>query len=111
MASTFLEGSNDGVMNGATPVTVAAAPSGTTKRVVTDIAIYNADTAAVTLTVRLVSSGNNRKIWSGSLAIGATWQFRGTKVLDVNKRIEALLSGAAATTNPDFTADWADHTP
>jgi hypothetical protein len=35
----------------------------------------------------------------------------GTLVLDAtNKKITAVMSGAAATTNPDFTAAWADST-
>jgi len=53
---------NDGALNGTTPVTLFAAPGSSTYREIKSIFIYNADTAAVTLTIRFSSSGGDRII-------------------------------------------------
>lgn len=99
--------SNDGQLNGTTPVTVVASPSSGQVITVRNITIQQADTASVTLTVRYVNGGNTRVIWSGTLSPGDTW-VAGEEdffVLDAtNKSITALLGGSAATTNPYFVA-------
>lgn len=109
--SDFVEGSNDGTLNGTNEVTLVAAPAGGVRRVVRSIAVSNVDTAAVTATVAL-KNGSNRVIWSGVLYVGDTWQFGESGdvlVLDsTSKSVVAFLSGAAATTNPDFSASYGD---
>ncbi len=71
-SNSFAPGSNDGVLDGTTQVTLVAAPANG-QRVVTALNIANTDTAAVALTIAYVSSGGTRIIWSGSLNPGDTW--------------------------------------
>jgi hypothetical protein len=72
--SVFTEGSNDGVFDGTTPVTLVAAPAASARRIIREITVYNADTAAVTITVNFVSTGGTRKMFSFTLAVGGTWK-------------------------------------
>lgn len=110
--ATFTEGSNDGAMNGTTPVTLVAAPAASTRRIVKWFQISNRDTAAVTLTVRFLNGASTRVLVSAmTLAVGDTLVWNDGLVLDTTaKSITALLSGAAATTNPDFVASFGDAT-
>ena len=77
-ASAFTEGSNDGTLNGVTAVTLVAAPAASTRRIVREMVIYNADTVAVNLTVRLKNGASYRVIWKGTLGVGESWQFSNT---------------------------------
>ncbi len=119
-ATTFTEGANDGTLNGATPVTIVAAPAASTRRVVKSITIQNRDTAPVIVTLRYVSAGGIRQIWKGTLAVGDTWTPEG--VYDTNGNLKTLgghaawVSAAAPTVNDDandgFTigSRWVDTT-
>lgn len=106
----FVEGSADGVLNGATPVTVVASPAGSTRRVIRTINIANQDTASVVLTLNLVDGVNTRPlINSMTLSVGDTLIYDDVLVLDAtNKSITAVLAGAAATTNPSWMSSWGD---
>ena len=107
----FIEGSSDGAMNGATPVTIVASPAAATRRLVKNINICNRDTAAVTLTINLVDGASTRKLLVITLAVGDQLIYDDVLILDAtNKSITAVLSGAAATTNPDYVTSWADAT-
>jgi len=77
-ATTFTEGSNDGALNGTTPVTLVAAPSASTQRVVKSISIQNKDDAVVTLTISYNNNTTLRQIAVVSLAVGDTWTLGGT---------------------------------
>lgn len=107
----FVEGANDGVLNGVTAVTLVPAPDKDRRRVVRTATVFNADAAAVTLTVRLNNNATFRVIFKGSIATGVTWSLKDHAeviVLDtVNKSLEALLA-AAPTTQPDFVSAWGD---
>ena len=89
-ATAFTEGGNDGVMNGTTPVTLVAAPSASTRRIIKAISIQNRDTAAATVTVNLVSAGGTRQIWKGILQVGDTWTLDG--VIDSNGAIKQTFT-------------------
>jgi hypothetical protein len=105
----FTPGSNDGTLNGSTEVTLVAAPGSSIQRMVKEINIQNRDTAVVTLTVRYKSAGGTRQIWSGTLQVGDVYHDDSVYVLDTTgKSIAAVLSGAPATTNPDFVVSYAD---
>lgn len=107
----FTEGGNDGTLNGANEVTIVAAPAAATRRLVRTISISNVDTAAVTVEVRLKETANLRVIWEGTLDVKDTLAIFETIVLDTeSKSITAVMSGAAATNDPDFTASWGDAT-
>ena len=70
--TTFTQGANDGVLNGATAVTIVPSPAASTQRVINSITIQNRDTAPVTMVLRYVSAGGTRQIWAGTLAIADT---------------------------------------
>lgn len=106
----FTPGNNQGSLNGTTPVTLVAAPGAATQRLVRSISIQQRDTAAVTLTVRHLKGASTYQLWSGTLQPGDTWTDETTYVLDAtDESITAVLSGAAATTNPDFISSYADN--
>lgn len=101
----------DGVLNGATPVTIVSSPAASTSRDVRFINIYNADSAAVTVTLRYVNGANTRILWKITLQVGESVKDETLPVLDAtNKSITAVMAGAPATTNPDFVATYGDET-
>jgi hypothetical protein len=107
----FVEGSNDGTLNGTSEVTLVAAPASATRRIVKNINISNIDTAAVTVTLQLAISSTRRTIYKVTLAAGDTLNYESVIVLDATtKSVIAKMSGAAATTNPDFVTSYGDAT-
>lgn len=109
----FTESNNAGALNGTTAVDIVAAPGASTRRLVRNINIYNADTAAVTVTVRYNANGSLYIICKITLQVGDTLVLDqdDLKVLDATTdKIQALMSGAAATTNPDYNTTYADVT-
>ena len=108
--ATQTPGGSDGTLNGATEVTLVAAPAASTVRVCKCVTIQNRDTATVTLTLRKVSGGGTRQLWSGTLAVGDTLIWDDPVMLaDTSSSVRAVMSGAATTTNPDWTASWFDN--
>ena len=107
----FVEGGNQGSLNGTTEVTVVAAPASSTRRLVRSLIVQNRDTAAVGLSVFMAKGASRYRIWYGSIAAGYTWVCDTVLVLDAtDESIVASLGGAAATTNPDFNSAYADVT-
>ena len=87
--STFVEGANDGVLNGTTAVTLVASPSSSTRRIVKTITIENTDTAAVTVTVGYVNSASTRTIVKVTLQVGDTWTTDGS--YDTNGNLKQII--------------------
>lgn len=118
-ASAYTPGSNDGTLNGAAAVTIVAAPAASTYRIINAITIQNRDTAAVTVTLRYVSAGGTRQIWSGTLAVGDTLTLDGTydntgslrtamqSGLITTQHTHAKLVASDGTPDPSFSADAA----
>lgn len=105
----FVEGGNQGAMNGTTEVTLVAAPASSTRRLVRSLVVANRDTASVTLTVQVAKAASRYTLWSGTLASGSTWNCDTVMVLDAtDESIVAKLGGVVATTNPDFHSSYAD---
>lgn len=79
-SSSLTEGSNDGALNGTTAVTLASAPSTSTRRVIKWVTIQNKDTAAVTITVTYENSTGptTRQIAKVTLQPNDTWTTDGT---------------------------------
>lgn len=79
---------SNGASNGATAVTVVAAPSGGEYRKVHSATFRNADTATRTVTVRLNDSGTYRELRVVSLGVGESLGFAGSlwRVYDTNGR-------------------------
>lgn len=111
MALTAVNGAGDGTLNGTSEVTLVAAPAASTNRLVKTITIQNADTVLQTITLRKVSAGGTRQIWKGDLDAGDTLIWNDVIGLDdTGSTIRAVMAAAATTTNPDYTATWADAT-
>lgn len=106
----FTEGGNEGALNGTTAVDVVTAPS-SGRRLVRNVHFYNGDSAAVTITVRKNKAGTLSLLARETLGVGEYWTFDKLIVLDANdEKVQAVMSGAAAATNPDFDAAFADVT-
>lgn len=101
-------------LNGATPVTIVASPAPGVRRVVLNVLVYNRDSAAVTPTVQTNEGGTRREYSRRSgLAAQAPWPVvtrDAPIVLDSSRLLEAVLSGAAATTNPVVHVTYLDIT-
>lgn len=105
----FTPGSNDGALNGATPVTLVAAPGAGVVRQVHWISITNKDSAAVTLTLNLINGASTRRLLKIIMAVDDNLLWNDNIILDAtDESVEAVLSGAAASTNPDFVASYGD---
>lgn len=70
--TAFTPGHTDVATNGATAVTLCAAPSSSTQRVIKHINVYNKDTAAVTVTVQYNNNSTLRELLVMALAVGQT---------------------------------------
>lgn len=60
----------DGLSNGATAVTMVAAPAAAHTRHVRALTVYNQDTAAAVVTIQINNGGTKRIVWKGTLAVG-----------------------------------------
>jgi hypothetical protein len=87
--SAFTEGSTDGALNGTSAVTLVAAPTASTRRVVKSITIENKDTANVTITVSYNNNATLRTVAKVTLVPGDTWTLNGT--FDTNGALKQTL--------------------
>jgi hypothetical protein len=94
--SGITEGATDGVLSGSTDVSVVPAPTGTNRRVVKDITIYNGDTAAVTIFVKYDNNATQRTIAKVTLAVGDTWTTDG--VFDSSGNLKTVIGAVSLTT-------------
>jgi len=69
-STTFAAAANDGALNGATPVTLVAAPGASTQRQVKYLNVYNLDTVAQTVTVELLNNATQRTLVKVVLEVG-----------------------------------------
>jgi zona occludens toxin (predicted ATPase) len=106
----FVETGNEGALNGATAVDIVPAPA-SGRHVVSKVNFYNNDTAAVTITLVKDKAGTDYELAKETLQPGENWNAISPDahiVLDAtDEKVQAFLSGAAATTNPDFDAAYA----
>jgi len=75
MLGIVAEATNTGTSNGATDVTMLAAPIPGARRMVRSISIYNKDTVSATVTVQINITTADRIIISHALAAGETLHF------------------------------------
>ncbi len=107
--TTTLAGSIDSQSSGVTAVTILAAPAASTQRKVNGITVYNADTAAKVVTLRLNNNSVLRPLVVATLQIGDTLGYtdvNGFYVQDTNgnrktsaitfSAITPLMDGVAA---------------
>jgi hypothetical protein len=74
-SSTFVPGANDGTLNGTTPVTLVAAPAGSTQRQIKYINIWNNDTVSQSVTIELLSTSAQRTLFRCTLDPGSAVTF------------------------------------
>jgi hypothetical protein len=86
--SGITEGATDGALNGSTDVTAVPAPTGTNRRVIKDITIYNGDTAAVTIFIKYDNNATQRTLAKVTLAVGDTWTTDGA--FDTNGQLKTV---------------------
>lgn len=115
-SSAFTPVSSDTQSNSTTAVTIVAAPAASTQRQVKSVSIYNADTAAATVTVRLNNAATLRTIVKAALAAGEGLHYddaSGWFVLDVAARRKVTpseTSGANGRSYPIFKPGTAPDT-
>lgn len=102
--TTFTPASNAGQTNNASAVTLVDVPASSTQRQLKFLSIYNADTAAATVTIRLNDNSTLRKIFVTTLAVGDTLLYAdgGWSAIDTNGKLKTSGSGGGA--NVDDTA-------
>lgn len=94
--STFAPGLTTIATNSTTAVTAAAAPASGDVRQVKFLSLYNADTASMTATVRVVDNGTNRILVKVELAAGERLEYtdgHGFRVLTDTGAEKAATSG------------------
>lgn len=103
----FTEAGNEGALNGTTAVDVVPAPA-SGRHLVRNLSVYNIDSAVVTVTVRKNKGGTLSLLQKETLQVGDTLVYDKLIVLDAtDEKVQVVMSGAAATTNPDFDAAYA----
>jgi len=90
------EGATDGILNGTTDVTAVPAPSGSNRRIVKDITIFNGDTAAVTILIKYDNAATQRTLVKVTLAVGDTYTADGT--FDSNGNLKSIFGSVSLTT-------------
>lgn len=102
--TTYTPGGNDTVTNNATAVTAIAAPVASTQRQVKLLTLYNADTVAQTITIRLNNSGTFRILLQIILSVGSTLVYTDgegfTVITSSGARLGLGVTGATGLTGP-----------
>lgn len=105
--ATQTPAADDGTLNGTTPVTLVPTPAASEQIATKTITIQNRDTAVVTVTVRKVSGGGTRQICKVDLDVDDTLIIDEVIMLDdTGSSLTAVMSAAAATTNPDWSSSF-----
>lgn len=94
--SGITEGATDGALNGSTDVTVVPAPTGSNRRVIKGITIFNGDTAAVTVLIKYDNNATQRTLVKVTLAVGDTWTTDG--VFDTNGNLKQTVANVNLAT-------------
>jgi len=107
----FTPGSNEGSSNDTTVVTVVAAPASGVQRQISQIQIYNGDTASAIVNIEYDTGGTNRRMVRKTMVVGETLTLGGYVLDATNKLIELVLDAAVATNQLTFSASYADVSP
>jgi hypothetical protein len=101
--AAFTPGANDGQTNGATAVTLVAAPAASTQRQVKRINVYNNDTAPATVTIRLNNGGTLRTQLTVTLQTGERIEYEdaeGFRVFTVTGAVK--VTAVQSTVEPGY---------
>lgn len=103
----YTPGSADGATNNTTAQTLVAAPAASTQRQVKLLTVYNADTVAATVTVRLNDNGTFRNLVVATLAVGDTLQYadgEGFRCINSQGAIKNVMAGVTVGTVTSFSS-------
>ena len=105
------DGSNNGVSNGTTAVTLVAAPAASTSRMIPryGLSVFNADTAAAQGYLQLNDNGTIRKI--ERIDRGALQSYFNTSYITLTTNtmtLEFVMDAAHTTTALDFVVKYRD---
>lgn len=102
----FITASNEGALNGTTPVTILPSPPANVQYDVINITIDNRDTSPANIIVEYVGATNVR-VSSGSLDAGGIRKITDRYVLNsTSKSLRAYLLSPPTTTNPVFVVTY-----
>jgi hypothetical protein len=73
--NTFIAGRTVSVTNNTTDVNIVSAPGASTQRLIDYLSVYNADTVASTITIKLDANGVEYILFKGLLAIGERLEY------------------------------------
>ncbi len=102
---TYVAGRSVANTNNTTDVDLIASPATSTQRVIDYLSIYNNDTAAITLTVKLDANGTDYILWKGSIGPGERLEYengKGFTVLTTGGLIKTLQSQSIVTVANDL---------
>lgn len=75
VSTAFSEKNKNGQLNGVTPVVLVAPPPSSKTHVVSEIIIFNHDTASVTVSIYIENTaGTNSTVWEGTLPPNGSWR-------------------------------------
>lgn len=101
--TTTLAGEQDSISNSATLVTILSAPAASTQRKVNGITVYNADTVAATVTIRLNNNATLRPLVVTTLQVGDTLGYTDVRGWYVVDSTGSIKQNAAATSFTNIT--------
>lgn len=105
----FLEGGNEGALNGTTDVTVVAVPGSSTRRLVKNVHFCNRDTVTQTIILLKDKAATQYELARETLAPGEYWTFDKIVVLDdTDESLIAKQVAAVTTTAPSYDSAHAD---
>lgn len=113
MAASITPGSTRTSLNGATPVTIVAAPAASTYRIVLAVRMTNIDTAAVTVTLKKSIAATSKQVDKVTgAAVNFVWvpvsRDKLMNLVATDELLEMVMSGAPATTNPEVVVEFID---
>lgn len=112
--TTFATHNLHGVGNGSTPVDVVSSPGSGHTFDVRNIVVCNKDTAQIVVTLNLIDSAGSTttRLTKVTLDVDASLEYDSIVSLDTTtKKIQMVMSGAPATTQPDWSANYGDTGP
>lgn len=102
--STAWPNPSSGSMSGVTTVTLVPAPGTSDLNMVKQITVYNGDTAAVLLTIRLNASGTYIVLWKGYVPVGRTLFYSPESGFQILNQASGELAYTEKNTSTSITA-------
>jgi len=104
----FTEGSEEGVLNGTSYVTLLQPPGVDERRIAKTISVLNRDTGDVTLEMFVNEGGTRRQLCRPVISTYQTFLWDTPLVLNsATKQIDARLLAVVAVTEPEFATTYA----